>query len=117
LSFELTLSGATRKNTNNKHKTKESILDLKEKLITIGYNPGEVEYLVKRFGHNKGLSELGESELNELKKALQNRLCQGITRGVAVGATHGVKGVVASPGRGTVIDQLRGHILVTLLGQ
>jgi len=74
MSFEFTLSNAARNNSDSKHKTKESILALKEKLINIGYNPGEVEYLVKRFGQNKSLNELGGSELNEIKKALQAQL-------------------------------------------
>jgi len=74
LSFELTLSSVARKNTDNKQKTKEIILELKKKLINIGYNHGEVEYLLKKFGPNKNLSELDVSELNELKKALQAQL-------------------------------------------
>jgi len=74
MSFEFALSNVTRNNSDSEHKTKESILALKEKLINIGYNPGEVEYLVKRFGQNKSLNELGGSELNEIKKALQAQL-------------------------------------------
>lgn len=74
MAFEFTLSSAARKSTDNKQGAEESILALKEQLINIGYNPGEVEYLVKKFGQSKGLSELDISELNELKKALQAQL-------------------------------------------
>jgi len=74
LSFEFILAGAARKISDENHRAKESILNLKNQLINIGYNPGEVDYLVKKFGHSKSLSELEPSELQELKKALQEQL-------------------------------------------
>lgn len=74
MAFEFILPGAARKNSDDSLIIKKSILNLKNQLISIGYNPGEVDYLVKKFGNSKGLNELGPEELQELKKALQAQL-------------------------------------------
>jgi len=74
LSYEYSISSPASKSIDEKQKAKENVLSLRQRLIDIGYNQGEVDYLVKKFGNGKGLTELDGSELNELKKALQVQL-------------------------------------------
>lgn len=74
MSFKRTLTRADQNTADEVLKVKESIMVLKNQLIKIGYNPGEVDYMVKKFGHGKSLNELDMPDLLEIRKTLQTQL-------------------------------------------
>ncbi|MEA4924834.1 MAG: hypothetical protein VB084_05920 [Syntrophomonadaceae bacterium] len=47
---------------------------LKETLITVGYNPGEVDFMIKSSSNGKKLPKLDDKELHELEASLEAQL-------------------------------------------
>ncbi len=74
MSYQIACSRATPPNIDQKQNIRDKILIIKQRLIDLGYNPGEVDYLVQKLGKGKSLDELGITKLNELKQALETQL-------------------------------------------
>ena len=52
----------------------KSILVLKEELITIGYNPDEVNYMISTFSDGIDVAKLNSRELKKVEERLKEQL-------------------------------------------
>jgi len=78
LDFSFILPGSIRKNRQlfretNKKELNE-ILMLKGKLITIGYNPCEVDYMIKTFSNGVKITKLDSIRLQQIQAKLEAQL-------------------------------------------
>lgn len=71
---QITFSIFKQKKNDEIRQELENITALKENLVKIGYNPGEVDYLVKKFTKGNKIEKLDIEKLYEIKKALQDQL-------------------------------------------
>ena len=60
-----------------KFTTKEvnSVINLKEQLTMIGYNPSEVDYMIKTYSNGCDIFKLDFETLRTIEDALKNQLC------------------------------------------
>ncbi|NMA66294.1 MAG: hypothetical protein GX957_08670 [Clostridiaceae bacterium] len=59
---------------NDKEQLITNIQTLKEKMVKLGYNPGEVDYLLARYGINSKMEELDYEVLKIVEKKIVEHL-------------------------------------------
>lgn len=75
LDFSFILPGSRSKKRNESNlKELNNIYILREKLTAIGYNPGEVDFMIKSSSNGKKLAKLDSRQLQRIEETLEAQL-------------------------------------------